>query len=258
MPLSRDLPRPIGVPARVRFAIGSSGVMILLSAAAAPVIAQPGTPVAAPSAPQAVPFPHPVITEVFFHVPQDTEGDPSGDGVRDAVGDEFIEIANPHDRKIDITGYTITDRDASITFTFPKLSLEPGEIAVLFNGYNTEIVGPVGGATSAAGSRNPHFNNAWVFNLGNAKRTVALNNQRDRVVLSTPDGMPIDMVIWGETDLRDYISQPRIAYVKSSPGASVQRVGPFGELMLHTQIDGALFSPGWIPDRVTITRADGD
>ncbi len=233
-------------------------VLFLLSAAAAAIGAQPAAPAVAPAAPQTVPFPHPVITEVFFHVPQDTEGDPSGDGVRDAVGDEFIEIANPHNRKIDLTGYTITDRDGSITFTFPKLSLEPGEIALLFNGYNTEIVGPVGGATSAPASRNPHFNNAWVFNLGNAKRTVALNNQRDRVVLSTPDGMPIDMVIWGETDLRDYISQPRVAYVKSSPGASVQRVGPFGELMLHTQIDGALFSPGWIPDRVTITKADGD
>jgi len=217
--------------------------------AAAPALAQP-------AAPPAVPFPHPAITEVFFHVPRDSEGDPSLDGVRDPVGDEFVEIANLHDRPIDITGYTLADRGGQITFTFPRLTLEPGEVVVLFNGRNTTIKGPVGSAAEAPTARNPNFNRAWVFTLGNTQRNRALNNQKDRVVLSDPAGAPVDMVVWGETDMRDYISQPRIAYVKPSPGCSVQRVRDTGELLLHTEIDGALFSPGWIPDRVTVADAE--
>jgi len=213
---------------------------------------------AAPIAPTAVPFPHPAITEVLFHVPRDSEGDPTLDGVRDPVGDEFIEIANLHDRAIDITGYTLTDRGGQIAFTFPRLTLAPGEVAVVFNGLNTSIEGPVGTSSEAPTARNPNFNNAWVFTLGNTKRTVALNNQKDRVALSTPAGAPVDMVIWGETDARDYTSRPRVAYVKPSPGCSVQRVRQTGELLPHTTIDGALFSPGWIPERVTISEAEDD
>lgn len=203
-----------------------------------------------------VPFPHPSITEVLFHVPQDSEGDPSLDGVREAVGDEFIEIANLHDRAIDLGGYTLSDRGAQITFTFPAMKLEPGAIAVVFNGRETEIPGPVGGATTVPSERNKNFNNAWVFNLGNTSRMKALNNQNDMVMLSSPDGLPVDIIMWGASDMRDWTSNPRIAFVKPSPKCSVQRVRESGELLPHKDIDGAWFSPGWIPDRVTVADAD--
>lgn len=205
------------------------------------------------SAAQTVPFPHPAITEVLFDVPTGGEGDASLDGKRDAVGDEFIEIANLHDKPINIAGYTLSDRGGQIKFTFPALTLAPGEIALLFNGNNTTIPGPVGGMTSPPVRKNANFHNAWVFTLGNAKRTIALNNQGDRVVLSAPDGSPVDIITWGKTEMIDYISQPRTASVKPSPGCSVQRVLETGELLPHLQIDGALFSPGWIPERVTVT-----
>lgn len=204
----------------------------------------------------AVPFPHPSITEVLFHVPPDSEGDASLDGKRDAVGDEFIEIANLHDEPIEIGGYTLTDRGEQVSFTFPALKLAPGEIAVVFNGYETEIPGPHGGATNAPKERNANFNNAWVFTMGNSKRTIALNNQNDRVVLSSPDGLPVDIIMWGAADMRDYTSSPRIAFVKPSPGCSVQRVRESGALLPHRDIDGAWFSPGWIPDRVTVADAE--
>ncbi len=203
-----------------------------------------------------VPFPHPCITEVLFHVPQDSEGDPSLDGVREAVGDEFIEIANLHDKAIDIGGYTLTDRGTQLSFTFPVMKLEPGEIAVVFNGRETEIRGPVGGATTVPSERNKNFNNAWVFNLGNTSRMKALNNQNDMVMLSSPDGLPVDIIMWGASDMRDWTSNPRIAYVKPSPKCGVQRVRDSGMLLLHRDIDGAWFSPGWIPDRVTVADAD--
>lgn len=56
-----------------------------------------------------VPFPHPVITEVLFNVPSGARGDANADGTRDAVGDEFVELINPHDKPIDLKGYVLTD-----------------------------------------------------------------------------------------------------------------------------------------------------
>ncbi len=208
----------------------------------------------APSAAQSVPFPHPAITEVLFHVPKNSEGDPSLDGKRIAVGDEFIEIANLHDKSISLAGYTLSDRTEQIKFTFPALTLAPGEIALLFNGYKTTIPGPVGTQDSPPAARNNNFHDAWVFSLNNTKRTIALNNQSDRVVLSRPDGLPVDIISWGKTDMRDYLSNPRMASVKASPRCSVQRVGGTGELLPHLQIDGAWFSPGWIPQSVTVEK----
>lgn len=225
-----------------------------LSLAASIAVAQDDKPLAN----EPVPFPHPCITEVLFHVPQDSEGDPSLDGVREAVGDEFIEIANLHDRAIDIGGYTLVDRGAQITFTFPAMRLQPGEIAVVFNGRETEIPGPVGGAAALPEAPNTNFNNAWVFNLGNTSRMKALNNQNDRIVLASPDGLPVDIIMWGASDMRDYTSNPRIAFVRPSPKCSVQRVRDTGELLLHKDIDGAWFSPGWIPERVTVAEADSE
>lgn len=203
---------------------------------------------------QPVPAPHPAITEILFHVPVGGEGDASLDGKRDAVGDEFIEIANLHDQPIDLAGYSLSDRGEQFKFTFPKLTLAPGEVVVLFNGYDTTIPGAVGGMKAPPASTNSNFHNAWVFTLGNSKRTIALNNQSDRVVLSSPDGLPIDIVSWGARDNRDYVSHPRMASVNASPKCSVQRVLDSGKLLPHLDIDGAPFSPGWIPQSVTVEK----
>lgn len=60
-----------------------------------------------------VAFPHPLITEVYYAVGRGSEGDANGDGVRDANGDEFVELINPHDKTINLKGYVITDRQSS-------------------------------------------------------------------------------------------------------------------------------------------------
>ncbi|HJW47253.1 MAG TPA: hypothetical protein VJ484_12305, partial [Lysobacter sp.] len=58
-----------------------------------------------------VPYPNPLITEVHYNVRGD--GDAARDGQRDAVGDEFIELINPHDKPIRLRGFTLIDSDAS-------------------------------------------------------------------------------------------------------------------------------------------------
>lgn len=57
-----------------------------------------------------VPYPNPLITEIHYNVR--TDGDATTDGQRDAVGDEFIEIINPHDKPIRLRGFTLVDSDA--------------------------------------------------------------------------------------------------------------------------------------------------
>ncbi len=59
-----------------------------------------------------VPAPHPMITEVLAAVPSGPRGDANGDGLRDAIGDEFIELVNPHDKPIQLKGYMLVDSDA--------------------------------------------------------------------------------------------------------------------------------------------------
>src|SRR5262245_25585994 len=59
-----------------------------------------------------VPFPHPLISEVLYAVPSGPRGDANADGVRDAIGDEFIELVNPHDKPIQLKGYKLLDADA--------------------------------------------------------------------------------------------------------------------------------------------------
>jgi hypothetical protein len=97
-----------------------------------------------------MPFPHPLITEVLYAVPNATGGDANLDGVRHASGDEFVELFNPHDKPIQLFGYSLSDRNpegkGQFKFTFPAFELPPGAVAVVFNGFEAawSEVGPVG------------------------------------------------------------------------------------------------------------------
>jgi len=94
------------------------------------VVSQPSSPPADAAPPPRL---DPIITEVLYAVPT-YEGDANRDGERNATGDEFIELTNPHDTPIQLRGYTLTDRNApdkgQMKFVFPTLTLEPGEVVV--------------------------------------------------------------------------------------------------------------------------------
>lgn len=88
--------------------LGLCGVLMVMAGTAFGQGA--AAPVASPATnPHSVPFPHPLITEVLFNVPSGARGDANGDGTRDAVGDEFVELINPHDKPIQLQGYVLTD-----------------------------------------------------------------------------------------------------------------------------------------------------
>ncbi len=243
----------------MRAARGVLTVAMLCTASAA--LADP------PPAHHAVPFPHPVITEVLYAAPGEEPSDPNLDGIPDSAGDEFVEIMNPHDKPIEITGYMIVDKAGyaeradtrkagakkakrrGLRFVFPAQRLEPGEIAVVFNGYQARMKGPVGDAARPAG-RHPQFHDAYVYTMRNSSRARTFSNGGDFAALLAPGGAPIDVVTWGKDG--DEPTAPPDGAVRSeeSPRAakcSVQRLSADSELIPHLEINDEACSPGFIP-----------
>lgn len=215
-----------------------------------------------------VPFPHPVITEVFYAVPAGADANRDGDA--DSAGDEFVEVMNPHDRAIDLAGYAIVDRQGleelpkagaraggkgggrkvGVVFVFPALRLEPGEIAVVFNGYKARMEGPVGTSARAEG-KHPEFHGAYVFSMKTTAKTRSFANAGDFAALVSPRDEVVDCVYWGESKTDGDIAPPegalRSAQAPRVSKCSVQRVTANGPMLAHLEIDGRACSPGEMP-----------
>lgn len=241
-------------------------------------VAQP-----APAPKPPLPPPHPLITEILYAVPTGAAGDANNDGTRHANGDEFIELVNPHAEPIQLRGYTITDRNpgsiggptggggGGFRFTFPDLLLAPGEVVVLFNGYESKWTGPVGDSDRAAA---PHdrFAGARVFTMRVDSARVGLSNTHDYVLLTAPDGRPVHRIVWGDPVRGDPVrgdpvwgdsvwgdSDDAAAPAEKPPveallvehapsviGQSVERTID-NKLVPHPHQDGRTYSPGKTP-----------
>jgi len=258
MPASLIANEPAPTTLAVTPAVTPSAPETAPPAAPAPVTPQapavappaPSTPARAAAEPVAVltplvAFPHPLISEVLASVPIGPAGDANKDGTRDATGDEFIEIFNPHDKPIELKNYRLTDKSLgkakAWSFTFPQLELKPGEVCVVFNGCKATIPPPLGDA-SAAAQPNPKFDGARVFTMNAPSMRVSLSNAADAVVLWTPDGRVIEVVKWGKVDgmptcvLTEEVSAPN--------DSSLQRDTLTGKLVAHPSEGGVSFSPG--------------
>lgn len=224
----------------------------------------------ASAAAPAVPYPHPIITEVLYAVPTGAGGDANRDGKRDAAGDEFIELINPHDRPIQLFGYTLTDSQepgkGQMKFTFPALELAPGATVLVFNGLNSTFSGPAGAGDSKAPpiSRSEHFAGALVFTMKNTSARIALGNSGDHVLLSAPDKTPVQRVYWSEAGPGEGAKPPIPPaglpapkseskptplvedYAPLAQKGSVQRdsVLASGRFVAHMEADHTPYSPG--------------
>lgn len=224
----------------------------------------PGAPAARPQAPvlprtagadrTPVAFPHPLITEVLFAVPTGDAGDANRDGQRQVAGDEFVELINPHGQAINLRGYTLMNRPsgsggtASVRFTFPAMTLEPGQVVVVFNGHDSNIPGPVGTSRAAPTARNPNFGEAWVFSMQAPSTRSAFTNSGDWVALHAPGpglrpGDPVQVVRWGRPDGTPPPA-PLIEDAPSNPKGSVTRRTLAGGWVSSDAIDAQAFSPG--------------
>lgn len=239
-----------------------------------------------------VAYPNPLITEIHFNVRADC--DATGDGNRDAVGDEFVELINPHDKPIRLRGFTLVDSDAftnksasrggrdkgdknkaksqkdddapkagearQVRFTFPELELKPGQVAVVFNGYKQQIPGSVGSEEKAQGP-NENFHDAFVFSMRIGSKYAAFDNNGDWVALLDPAGKAVQLVRWGKPKEKEPTG---VALVEDAPESdgSAQRDGLGGKFKPHDALKGyekLLFSPGRFdfPGRSTNKNADG-
>lgn len=213
-------------------------------------------------------FPHPLMTEVLFAVPTGPEGDANHDGVRDATGDEFVEIVNPHDKPISLLGYEISDwnaqfetSDSGWIVTLPNLTLQPGERVVVFNGLNQTWEGPVGDAVVPPKAMNSILGDAYVINSQNKSNYIGLNNTRDCVVLKDASGAMVHIIAWEEPAKKDAASDDdkdmlsgiaipascQIERIKPVRRQSVQRLRADTPLVPHTGRGGLPCSPGQWP-----------
>lgn len=204
-------------------------------------------------------FPHPLITEVLAAVPREG-GDANMDGTRDAAGDEFVELMNPHAEAIELEGYRLSDRNAggrgAVEFTFPALRLEPGEVVVVFNGYGMGTSADVGTA-EAAPSRKHAKLGVWVFSMGITSDSASFSNSGDWVLLTSPSGGRVHVVCWGE--FKEELPEGEDLVVERAQEGgqgSLCRYLFGGPMVAHTALDGRLFSPGEHP--IQATRAADD
>lgn len=220
---------------------------------------KPATPAATPSESvekPLVPFPAPLITEILAAVPTGMAGDANKDGTRQVAGDEFIELVNPHSQPIDLGGYTLSDKTASektasgkpksggLKWTFPKCTLQPGQVVVVFNGYASTFKGPVGDTSVAPKTGNDNITGALVFSMKNPGERTGLSNSADWVLLSAPDGKPIQLIKWGDIGIKP---PEGVVLTEDAPAAtkgSVQRSNLRGTLAAHPPVGGVSFSPG--------------
>lgn len=256
---------------------------MILAAFLAFVVAQPvdaapaAAPAAAPSLPTLVPFPHPLITEVLYAVPGKKDGDADGDGVRSATGDEFVELVNPHDKPISLKGYTLTDGknlrppeerkakkpetkstptaptkpveedDSRVRFVFPDLTLQPGQVVVVFNGYKASGTTPV---PPKAEAKNPD-GSAIRLSMDAKSEYVAFGNGGDCVLLTAPDGKGVQCISWGEQPKPPETVAPFVEEAFAGKG-SVTRLGLTRGLHAHVAKFGTFYSPGVFDVKVPV------
>jgi hypothetical protein len=197
-------------------------------------------------------FPHPLITEVLYAVPNGNEGDANKDGTRQVAGDEFVELVNPHSKPIQLLGYSLTDRNPAkkgqLKFTFPAFELPPGGVVVVFNGCECTwgSVGPVGDERAAPGGKNDSFHGAYVFSAKVASTKTSFANSGDFVCLRDPSQQAVQVVKWG-TYKEETPACPLVETAPLTNKGSVQRESVQGAFAIHATSAAdpkVAFSPG--------------
>ena len=127
------------------------------------------------------------ITEVFPAPLRSAAGDANGDGHSDTYEDEFVEIQNAGPDAVVLSGWQLSDDDASVSrrFTFPPGTVLPaGAYAALFGG----------GAPAVDGD--------FIF-VDDGRIGNGLTNSGDRILLLNARGDTVAEVSYGKVAARD-------------------------------------------------------
>ncbi|MBW2273248.1 MAG: CapA family protein [Deltaproteobacteria bacterium] len=181
-----------------------------------------------------------LINEVLFDPPSGDDGDANGDGVRSSRGDEFIELVNAGVGTVDLSAWTLSQRDDLTVFTFPDgVSIRPGEYVVVFGG-----VGSAGfrgfGRDLQLFAANPGDEDAGFAGDG----TSNLQLGSDNVVLRDAAGDDAAELVWNSTALTTIATD--ISGLSGNINESVTRDPDLGaSFAQHRSVGiGARYSPG--------------
>lgn len=170
---------------------------------------------AGPAANNGCPWLGLLINEVLYDPALGIAGDANGDGVRDPLADEFVELFNSNP-DLDISGYTLSDA-AMVRHTFDSNTIVPSNgVIVVFGGGNP--TGSFGGAIIQTASEGQ-------LNLNNAGDVLTLRDTSGNVL--------------AVFDINGLSGSPKEAYTRN-PDVT-------GAFVRHPTIpaaNGALHSPG--------------
>jgi hypothetical protein len=158
------------------------------------------------------------LNEVLADPPPGPDGDANGDGTRDGVEDEFVEIVNNTDRDQDLSGFVLRD-EFGVRHTFAGGTTLPGGTSIVVFGGGTpdgSIPGQVVTASTGA---------------------LGLNNDGDTVTLEDNGGTVIDVLAYGQAQT---VQAPTDESLTRDPDFT----GPFVPHTTATGAEGARFSPG--------------
>jgi hypothetical protein len=165
-----------------------------------------------------------ILNEILYDPPSGSDGDANGDGTRDPLEDEFIELYNNSNSPLNVSGFQIFDAEALDTST-PRhvvpdgTILPPNSALVIFGGGSP--VGDFGGSIVQVASGGE----------------LNLNNAGD--ALTIQDNMGVTVITF---DIEPLSNNPDESYTRN-PDIT-------GEFEQHANVvDGVLFSAG--------TKADG-
>jgi len=134
-----------------------------------------------------------VINEILVAVPTGPTGDANGDGQRDAFEDEFVELVNRTDRRLDLSGVALT-KDGDVKMTIGETCLEAGAGLVVFGGGETSAQESSEGETRFRVSETR-------FGFPNSGGTFATLRA---------DGAELDSVTWSEPPSESLTLAPQL------------------------------------------------
>lgn len=124
---------------------------------------------------------------IFIHEiladPPAIGGDANGDGVVSSSNDEFIELYNSSDQKVDISGWSIVDDMRQRHIFASDTWISPFGLWVVFGGGTPMLTGDVYSVASSGG--------------------LSLNNGGDRVSVFDAHGILVDDVLYGAEGGKD-------------------------------------------------------
>jgi hypothetical protein len=169
-----------------------------------------------------------VINEILADPPSGLAGDANNDGLRDANGDEFVELVNTGTTELCLTGWTLGDATDSGRHRFPTgTQIGPGQALVIFgSGIPTGDFGEAIVQWAAFGG---------LINMNNAGDVVSLTDHRGRIH---------SQISWGDCDGVACAAE----HINGSLGIDQSMVRApelTGEWVRHTEITaGVSFTPG--------------